>query len=91
MDQRGLDTCVPVNDDPTLTTRPLLDFGAGYVRRAVDRFPRQGSRAPWDLNMSFAADVKALRHGTIDDGVMRFSRGARRRATDERPDLVVVS
>jgi cation diffusion facilitator CzcD-associated flavoprotein CzcO len=91
MDQRGLDTCVPVNDDPTLTTRPLLDFGAGYVRRAVDRFPRQGSRAPWDLNMSFAADVKALRHGTIDDGVVRFSRGARRRTTDERPDLVVVS
>jgi cation diffusion facilitator CzcD-associated flavoprotein CzcO len=74
MDARGYDTCVPVNDDPGVTEQPLLDFQAGYVLRAVDQFPRAGSRAPWRLGMSYAHDVVTLRHGKIDDGSMRFSR-----------------
>jgi monooxygenase len=74
MDSRGYDTCVPVNDDPTVTEQPLLDFQAGYVLRSIDKFPRAGSRKPWRLGMSYAHDVVTLRHGKIDDGSMRFSR-----------------
>jgi monooxygenase len=74
MDSHGYDTCVPVNDDPAVTPRPLLDFQAGYVLRSIDQFPRAGSRAPWRLGMSYAHDVVTLRHGKIDDGSMRFSR-----------------
>ncbi len=74
MDSRGYDTCVPVNDDPSVTEQPLLDFSAGYVLRSIDQFPRAGSRAPWRLGMSYAHDVVALRHGKINDGSMRFSR-----------------
>jgi monooxygenase len=72
MDSRGYDTCVPVNDDPDVTEQPLLDFSAGYVLRAIDQFPRAGSRPPWRLGMSYAHDVVTLRHGKIDDGSMRF-------------------
>jgi monooxygenase len=74
MDSRGYDQCVPVNDDPRVTDRPLLDFQAGYVLRAIDQFPKAGSRAPWRLGMSYLNDVLKLRHGQIDDGTMRFSR-----------------
>lgn len=73
MAERGETVCMPVNDDPTLTTRPLLDFAAGYVQRSVDQFPRSGSRAPWQLGMSYLHDLVTLRHRTLDDGVMRFS------------------
>ena len=52
---------------------PLLDFDAGYVLRSIDEFPKAGSRAPWQLGMSYAHDVVKLRHGRIDDGAMRFS------------------
>jgi monooxygenase len=74
MDSRGYDTCVPVNDDPNLSKRPLIDFSAGYVLRSIDQFPRSGSRAPWRLGMSYAHDVITLRYGKINDGVIRFSR-----------------
>jgi monooxygenase len=80
MDARGYDECVPTNDDPTVTERPLLDFQAGYVLRAVDQFPKAGSRPPWQLGMSYAHDLVKLRHGRIDDSAMRFSR---RPATDK--------
>ena len=74
LDRNGYDQCVPVNDDPAVTERPLLDFDAGYVLRSIDEFPKAGSRAPWQLGMSYAHDVVKLRHGRIDDGALRFSR-----------------
>ena len=74
MDARGYDQCVPVNDDPRITRRPLMDFAAGYVLRSISDFPKAGSRAPWRLGMSYLNDVVALRHGKLDDGAMRFSR-----------------
>jgi cation diffusion facilitator CzcD-associated flavoprotein CzcO len=74
LDAHGYDACVPVNDDPTITEAPLLDFTAGYVLRSIGEFPRAGSRPPWRLGMSYAVDVVTLRHGRIDDGTMRFSR-----------------
>ena len=74
MDARGYDQCVPVNDDPRITRRPLMDFAAGYVLRSINDFPKAGSRAPWRLGMSYLNDVVALRHGKLDDGAMRFSR-----------------
>jgi len=76
MDSRGYAECVPVNDDPSVTEQPLLDFSAGYVLRSIDQFPRAGSRSPWRLGMSYAHDVVTLRYGKIDDGAMRFSRRA---------------
>jgi cation diffusion facilitator CzcD-associated flavoprotein CzcO len=73
MARHGYDTCVPVAD-PGVTPRPLLDFQAGYVLRAIDQFPKAGSRAPWRLSMNYPRDVVILRHRRIDDGTMRFSR-----------------
>jgi hypothetical protein len=74
LDQHGYDQCVPINDDPAVTDRPLLDFDAGYVLRSIDEFPRAGSRPPWQLSMSYPQDMVKLRHGRIDDDAMRFSR-----------------
>jgi monooxygenase len=74
LDASGYDQCVPLNDDPTVTERPLFDFQPGYVLRSIDEFPRSGSRAPWRLRMSYAHDLFTLRYGRIDDGILRFSR-----------------
>jgi len=75
MDERRYDACVPTNGDPQMQTRPFLDFSAGYVQRALDRFPRQGT-GPWEVLMSYRDDVRRLRDGAVDDGVLRFSRAA---------------
>jgi len=78
MDRRGYDSCVPVNADESMPTRPFLDFSAGYVQRAVDRFPRQGTSGPWRIRMSYAQDLQMLRGGEVDDGVLVFSRSRER-------------
>jgi monooxygenase len=74
LDRNGYDQCVPVNDDPAVTERPLLDFQAGYVLRSVHEFPKAGSRGPWQVTMSYPRDLIMLRYGRIGDGVLRFGR-----------------
>ncbi|MFC6094322.1 flavin-containing monooxygenase [Saccharothrix lopnurensis] len=74
MDAHGYDTCRPDTGEGPMTTRPLLDFAAGYVRRSLDQLPRQGERAPWLMSMSYHGDVKLLRDRPVDDEHLRFSR-----------------
>jgi len=68
----GHDAFVPEPSDPDMPTRPLLDFQAGYVLRALDQFPRQGEQEPWYLAQNYLKDVRYLRRGPVDDGEMRF-------------------
>ena len=74
MDAYGLEICVPRNRDPEVTELPFLDFNSGYVLRSLDKFPKQGSRAPWRLHQNYALDIVSLRRTPVDDGVMEFSR-----------------
>jgi monooxygenase len=63
----------PRNDDPSIGQEPWLDFSSGYVRRAMEKFPKQGSRAPWKLHQNYARDLMSLRYAKIEDGVLEFS------------------
>jgi monooxygenase len=87
MDRTGSDTCVPHPSDPNMESRPLLDFGAGYVQRSVHLFPRQGTSGPWKLAMSYATDVKNLRKGPVQDPELRFER----RAVAQRDDVALAA
>jgi monooxygenase len=79
MDETGTRVCMPHNDDPTVELVPFLDFNSGYVLRSIDKFPKQGSKAPWKLHQNYARDMVELRFGKVDDGVMRFGNAAPKR------------
>ena len=74
MDKRGLAFGVPRKTDPSLTEEPWLDFSSGYVQRALDQLPRQGTKRPWKLYQNYALDLMTLRYGAVDDGSMEFHR-----------------
>ncbi|HVC06124.1 MAG TPA: NAD(P)/FAD-dependent oxidoreductase [Solirubrobacterales bacterium] len=76
MDEHGYAECVPRVADSGVEEEPLMPLTAGYVLRAIDQLPKQGSKPPWRLRMNYALDVPALRFGRIEDGTMRFSRSA---------------
>jgi monooxygenase len=73
MDEHGYDVACPVAANPRMPLRPLFDFGAGYVRRALDELPRQGDQAPWLTSMNYAGDVKLLRRLPVEDAQLRLS------------------
>ncbi|MBL8548889.1 MAG: NAD(P)/FAD-dependent oxidoreductase [Hyphomonadaceae bacterium] len=73
MDARGLKQVRPRNADPNIPRLPWLDFSSGYITRAMARFPKQGAEAPWRVHQNYFRDLRLLRHGRIDDGVLDFS------------------
>jgi cation diffusion facilitator CzcD-associated flavoprotein CzcO len=84
MDAHGYTSCVPENQDPTVVPQPFIDFNSGYVLRAVDKFPKQGSRRPWRLYQNYALDIVSLRLSRLEDRTLRFTRASQQR--DREPD-----
>ncbi|MBI1392118.1 MAG: NAD(P)-binding protein [Alphaproteobacteria bacterium] len=68
----GKGVAKPVNDDPTMPRDPFLDFSSGFVKRATPILPKQG-RWPWRHPQDFFRDFWSLRHGKIEDGVLRLT------------------
>ncbi|MGO8937138.1 MAG: flavin-containing monooxygenase [Mycobacterium sp.] len=85
MDAHDYDVCRPQAPD-SMATLPLLDITAGYVKRAVDQFPHQGTEGPWRTCMDYRADRKTLREGPVDDDHLRFTNSAS--ADSPQPVLV---
>jgi cation diffusion facilitator CzcD-associated flavoprotein CzcO len=77
MDRRGYAEARPVNDEPDMKASPWLDFSSGYVQRAMEKFPKQGDRAPWKVHQNYALDLLAFRYGKLEDGAMRFSKAGK--------------
>ncbi|MEO8313088.1 MAG: NAD(P)/FAD-dependent oxidoreductase, partial [Caldimonas sp.] len=71
MDRQGARIVVP-RRDPSVGVQPFLSFTSGYVQRASDVLPKQGTRRPWQVHQNYFMDMLALRFGRIDDGVLRF-------------------
>ncbi|MGE5452972.1 MAG: flavin-containing monooxygenase [Acidobacteriota bacterium] len=73
MDRQGYAICRPELPSPDMPTRPLLDFGAGYVQRALPQLPRQGAGAPWLMSMDYLHDAQVLRQGPVEDPCLHFA------------------
>jgi monooxygenase len=84
MDRHGYKKCVPSDTDCTVQEQPLLGLTSGYVRRGVDQFPKQGSKAPWIFRQNYLYDALALRLRRLDDGTLKFSQGPS--ASDSAPE-----
>ena len=80
MTRIGARKATPRRPDASVHEMPFLDFSSGYVQRAHDRFPKQGSKRPWKLDQNYVLDILNLRFGDVDDGTMEFDRSTTGRA-----------
>ena len=74
MDAHGYDTCTPRKQDESIAEEPAIDFSSGYIQRAMDELPKQGSKRPWRLHQNYALDMLEFRFASVDDGTMEFRR-----------------
>jgi monooxygenase len=72
MDQCGYCICTPRLNDPDIEEEPVIDFNSGYVLRALDTLPHQGSKKPWRLHQNYVRDLSMMRYGRVEDGTMEF-------------------
>ena len=72
MDKHGYDYCSPVIGKEVREEGTYLNLSSGYVKRAIDRMPKQGSREPWKGNQSYLSDVTEVRWGSITNDDLHF-------------------
>lgn len=73
MDKHHYGTCIPRFDSMKFKTEPLLDFGAGYIQRANDILPKQGSAAPWKVYQNYIRDRLSLNLGSVHDSFLEYN------------------
>lgn len=71
--ESGTRQATPRNHDTSVTAAPMLSLTSGYIARAADRFPRQGTRYPWQVYQSYLRDYRAMRMSDVEDEAMEFS------------------
>jgi monooxygenase len=74
MDKKGFAQATPRQNDPTIAPEPWVNFSSGYIQRATDRMPKQGTKKPWRLNQNYVKDIMLLRHGVLEDGTLELTR-----------------
>ncbi|HEX8150760.1 MAG TPA: NAD(P)/FAD-dependent oxidoreductase [Pyrinomonadaceae bacterium] len=79
MERHGYARCTPRVRDPDVREEPVIGFNSGYVQRALDALPKQGSKTPWRLHQNYVRDLSMLRYGRVDDGTMEFAAAPSRR------------
>jgi monooxygenase len=67
MKENNFSVVVPNFDYENLKSERLLDFDAGYILRAGDIMPKQGSKAPWKVHQNYVKDVFSLKYSDIKD------------------------
>jgi cation diffusion facilitator CzcD-associated flavoprotein CzcO len=73
MDAIGMRQCTPRDSRREVKDAPFLDLASGYIKRAADKIPSQGDRAPWKLYQNYLLDLALLRYGKIEDGYLVFT------------------
>ena len=75
MDETGAAQATPRLRAGATPAAPFVEhFSAGYMQRSLEQWPKQGAEPPWRANQSYFADLKSLRFGPIEDGVLELSK-----------------
>lgn len=72
MAAHNYDVVTPRFDSNAFESEPLLDFNAGYVLRAVDQLPKQGSKHPWKVYQNYIRDLMSLKWSGINDKYLEY-------------------
>ena len=75
MEQNGYQSVYPYAE-PGAEKRRMLDLQSGYVKRAEDRIPSQGTEFPWCNRDLYIKDLFAIKHSKLVDEVLRFDDNA---------------
>ncbi|WP_298914136.1 NAD(P)/FAD-dependent oxidoreductase [uncultured Algimonas sp.] len=73
LQKTGMTRVVPVAPEG-MERRPILDFQAGYLQRAIHTMPAQGDRMPWLNVQDYRHDCQVLIEDPLADEALRFSR-----------------
>ena len=72
MDKKGVECCMPIDDETAYGDDDLIDFTSGYFQRGLHFMPKQGNKAPWKSYQNYIKDIFAVRLFSIKNSNLNF-------------------
>ena len=73
MDRKGMRQVTPKSAGEMPVANFVKNFNPGYIQRALESWPKQGSKAPWRVYQNYIRDTLTLKWASLDDGALEFS------------------
>lgn len=73
MRRRDYAVCKVVSDGRVEQER-MLDLDSGYINRAQQIMPKQGSKKPWRVHQNYLRDMMDTRFSRLDDDALQFEK-----------------
>ena len=73
MDKNDFDYCSPEIGEGVKEEGSYMNLSSGYITRAADKMPKQGSRSPWKNTQDYLKDILELRLGSLTNQDLKFS------------------
>jgi cation diffusion facilitator CzcD-associated flavoprotein CzcO len=78
MDRKGARQVTPRAPGESAAAPFVEGFNPGYIQRAIESWPKQGSKRPWRVHQNYFRDLFTLRWGPVEDDGLEFAkRGTR--------------
>ena len=74
MDARGYKKVVAHDYEGCKTDENVMGLKSGYLQRAKNRIPKQGTKAPWRVENDYLGDIPVLKFAPLEDGILEFSK-----------------
>jgi len=74
MDREGMRQVTPTSGDESAVAPFVENFSSGYMRRALDAWPKQGAKAPWRVYQNYFRDILHLRWKSVADRSLQFTK-----------------
>ena len=73
MDRRGARQVTPDPGEQQATAPFVEHFSSGYMQRALEKWPKQGSKKPWRVYQNYMHDAFEMKWADLDDGALKYS------------------
>lgn len=64
--------CCPRDNTGEMHNEPIMTLKSGYIERAIDSLPNEGSKAPWRMYQNYILDKITFKLASLKDGTMEF-------------------
>ena len=72
MDRRSVRQVTARRGDEKAAAPFVENFSSGYMERALENWPKQGTRKPWRVYQNYIRDIFTLKLAPVDDEALEF-------------------
>jgi cation diffusion facilitator CzcD-associated flavoprotein CzcO len=73
MDKKGVRQVTPTPRDATAVATFVERFSPGYIERALEHWPKQGTKSPWRVYQNYFRDTLSMKWSPIGNDALKFS------------------